>query len=227
MLPRMRLLCWLFMLWATPALAQEVSGEAPSDTDEQAARGLFAQGTEAFDDGRNREALSYFEQVHELTGRVELLFNIGLAHQRLGNVVAARDHYERYLLARSDAANRADVEERIAELNALEASAVEEPEEVPAVSVRRNPLAMGLGIGGGAIAAGGAVLFAIGATSTGALDRSQGREWSEVEDEQRSARALQITGISLFAAGAATALIVLVWALTSKKTETGDLAWRF
>lgn len=228
----MRVLSCFLVLWAMPVLAQDPADASPQADTETSARELFAQGTEAFQDGRYREALTSFQGVHELTGRVEFLFNIGLAHQRLGNVDEALHHYERYLIASPEVSNRVDVEARIGDLRALGA---EEPESTtspaaptsPGAERERNPIVMGLGIGGAILGAGGAALFGIGAARTGSLNDSQGREWSVVEDEQAGARTLQFTGIGIAAVGLVAATVALVWALTSKKNETGELAWHF
>lgn len=57
--------------------------EPSSDAVDQEARGLFEAGRAAFSDGRFDDALRYFRESFELSGRVELLYNIGTAADRL------------------------------------------------------------------------------------------------------------------------------------------------
>ena len=91
-------------------VAQEAS------TDDAEARRAFAAGAEAFSHGSYRVALDEFRRSHELSGRPELLFNIGLAHDRLREDELALGAFEGYLDRVPDAANRSEVEGRIAEL---------------------------------------------------------------------------------------------------------------
>lgn len=91
-------------------LAQEAA------IDDGEARRLFEEGAEAFANGNYRVALDKFLHSHELSGRAELLFNVGLAHDRLREDALALRAFEGYLERVPDAANRAEVEGRIAEL---------------------------------------------------------------------------------------------------------------
>src|SRR5688572_21936087 len=94
-----------------PAAAQE--GAAPDLGDEEA-RGNFEAGRAAFAAARYDDALPYFERAYELSGRAELLYNIGIRHDRLGHDAEALAAFEGYLAALPEAANRAEVERRIA-----------------------------------------------------------------------------------------------------------------
>jgi tetratricopeptide (TPR) repeat protein len=97
----------------SPLRAQEDS----SATDEEA-RGLFAAGRAAFADGRYEDARSHFQRSYELSGRPQLLYNLGQAEDRLRHDEAALAWLERYLAEVPDAANRVEVQARIEALRA-------------------------------------------------------------------------------------------------------------
>jgi len=92
---------------ASTAVAQE------STALDEEARALYQAGRVAFDDGRFDDALEYFERAHELSGRPQLLFNIGSAADRLRRNAMALENFEAYLEALPDAENRRSVEARI------------------------------------------------------------------------------------------------------------------
>lgn len=113
-----RLARWLSAL----ILASFVNGMAPraliaqTDASESAdveARALFQAGLVAFGDGRYENALDYFERAYELSGRTQLLFNIGTTADRLRQEEKALEAFERYLAAHPDAENRREVEARL------------------------------------------------------------------------------------------------------------------
>jgi tetratricopeptide (TPR) repeat protein len=80
---------------------------------DQQARERFERGREAFEDGRFEDALHDFQRSYQLSGRAELLFNIGSASDRLRLNQEALDAFEGYLEARPEAPNRREVERRI------------------------------------------------------------------------------------------------------------------
>ena len=94
---------------ARPASAQD----APSQGADDEARSLFHAGESAFAEGRYEVALEHFQAAYDLSPRPELLFNIGNTADRLRREQDALDAYRRYLEARPDAENRAQVEARI------------------------------------------------------------------------------------------------------------------
>ena len=63
--------------------------------------------------GSYREALSYFQQAYELSGRSQLLYNIGQCADRLRMDDVALDAFKRYLQEVPGADNRLQVQERI------------------------------------------------------------------------------------------------------------------
>jgi tetratricopeptide (TPR) repeat protein len=91
------------------------------------ARRHFEKGTLRFDEGRFREAISHFEAAYEVTGAPEILYNIGRCHEELGQTAAAVSHYERYLERQGDAADAAEVRERIDRLKPADTAPAGEP----------------------------------------------------------------------------------------------------
>lgn len=142
---------WLAALLVTsvawPAAAQDAAaagataGEhAPaaeeSTAEDEQARGLFEAGRTAYSAARFADALRYFREAHGLSGRPELLFNIGSAAERLRRDREALEAYEAYVEQLPGAANRAFAEERISFLRAqVEAEAtVPSPAEAASAS---------------------------------------------------------------------------------------------
>jgi tetratricopeptide (TPR) repeat protein len=98
-----------FLAASSAALAQP----ADAARDEEA-RNLFQAGRVAFSDGRYDDALSYFEKAYELSGRPELLYNVGTAADRPRRTEQAVAAFEQFLAeVPEDAANRKEVESRV------------------------------------------------------------------------------------------------------------------
>jgi tetratricopeptide (TPR) repeat protein len=84
------------------------------------ARVLFAEGARAYGAGRLREALQKMKAAHRSFRRPEFAFNIGRVLERMGEAEHAISWFRVYLAHGSpNAAERADVDRRIAELEAL------------------------------------------------------------------------------------------------------------
>ena len=94
---------------------------------DEEARIVYQAGVLAYDEQRFENALEHFERAHELSGRPQLLYNIGLAADRLRRDPRAIEAYESYLRELPDAANRARVEERLGFLRSAHAEHVDEP----------------------------------------------------------------------------------------------------
>lgn len=114
-------LVWLAVL-AQPrtGFAQETAPDEASQARDQEARRLFEAGRAAYVEEKYQDALNYFQQAHELSGRPQLLFNIGQAADRAGQRETAAQAFRDYLAAVPDAENREEVETRIAELESSE-----------------------------------------------------------------------------------------------------------
>lgn len=221
----MRLALLLLLLPITlggaPALAQDAS------TDE--ARGAFAAGQAAYTAGRFAEALGYFERAYELTREPDLLYNIATVHDRLRHDAQALDAYRRYLEARPDADDRANIEARVRVLEGAieresaapppEHVALPEPEPEPEPQREPRPGAQAsdagpgpwiVAIAGGVLLAGGVALLVATQLDLDAV--ASGTRWSDIEEAYDRVPILSATGWSLLGVGAAALAGGLVWA---------------
>jgi hypothetical protein len=141
------------VLWLSSGAARAQAQQAPgdgapvSDSSDEVARGLFQAGKAAFEGGSYNEALGFFEQAYVRSGRPQLLFNIGQAADRLRQDQKALDSFRQYLAKVPEAANRVEVESRIAAIEqamaerqaAIAAAAVPTPSETAAQSQAAQP----------------------------------------------------------------------------------------
>lgn len=196
---------------------------AASLADEEA-RANFEAGRLAFAGARYDDALAYFERAHVLSGRHQLLYNIGLCQDRLGRDVDALSSFERYLDAAPDAHNRAEVEQRIETARVrLEraAAAAPTPEPVPPPATDPAPWAL-VGSGAG-VAVLGAVLLTVGRLDIGAIEATPSgtRAWSEVSGDVERADALTIAGSVALGVGVAVAVTGVAWAVAGSSSAGG------
>lgn len=102
---------------ARAAHAQSTTAATPVRVDQAEvdtqARDAFDAGRAALEQGRPEDALIDFRQAYRLSGRPELLYNIGLVEDRLRHDRAALEAFQGYLDAVPGAQNRASVEDRI------------------------------------------------------------------------------------------------------------------
>lgn len=127
---------------STIAVLLLVTGAAdaqPSRPDDAAAQRAFEAGRQAYQDGRYEDALSDFRSAYELSLRPELLYNVGLAADRLRRDGDAIDAFQRYLDAMPGAANRAEVEARLHALREAQATATRPPESVLVIAPLAPP----------------------------------------------------------------------------------------
>jgi outer membrane protein assembly factor BamD (BamD/ComL family) len=132
--------------WAQQAPASPSPTPAPGSSDE-VARGLFQAGKAAYEGGNYTEALSFFEQAYQRSGRPQLLFNIGQVADRLRQDDKALESFRTYLAQVPEAPNRIEVESRIAAIEqalaerkaAADAAAVPTPAETAAQSTAVQP----------------------------------------------------------------------------------------
>jgi tetratricopeptide (TPR) repeat protein len=109
-------LCWVVVTLAlAPDAASAQVAESPSDREAQM---LFRAALEAYQAARYDRALDYFQRAYELSGRPELLFNIGQAADRAREDATALSAYERFAEALPDSPMREQAETRIAFLRA-------------------------------------------------------------------------------------------------------------
>jgi hypothetical protein len=84
----------------------------PTDTVAEA-RQHFQSGKQLFDAGDYRGAIREFEAANKLAPAPLLLFNIGLAYERLGEAAPALQYFKAYLEQAPNASNRSLVEIKI------------------------------------------------------------------------------------------------------------------
>lgn len=74
------------------------------DSDERAhGKALLAEGLSLLDNGHPQEALAKFEAAYRIVPSPKVLFDMGLAHQALGNAVAALESFAGFLVELPDA----------------------------------------------------------------------------------------------------------------------------
>jgi tetratricopeptide (TPR) repeat protein len=103
----------LVLLATAPAFAD--------DKRDAEAKALFQAGREAFDGGRYEAALARWQEAYDLSGRATLLYNLGLAADRLRQDDKALASFKAYLDKVPQAENRAEVEGRISALEKAKA----------------------------------------------------------------------------------------------------------
>lgn len=230
------------MARASAAEAQDAA--AASDTagrSDDEARALFAAAEIAYSDGRFESALESFQRAYDLSGRPELLYNIGLSAERLRQDERALAAYQGYLRERPDTPNRASVEARIRILEqAIAAHTPAPPPEVestppptdaappppsatPAASSGPDAGALVLTVVGGVIAIAGAVLLGVGMMDTASVEHaSYPAHWSDVQGAYDRAFPLTLTGGIALGVGAAAAIGGVLWiALGTSPTGSG------
>jgi hypothetical protein len=101
-----------------------------------------------------------------VSGRAALLYNIALVHRRAGHLELERDTLERFLAAEPTTPDRAEIEERLRELEPAKTIAVA-PAPAPRTSFWRRPRLYTW------IAGGAGVALLVGALGAGLYSKSQ------------------------------------------------------
>lgn len=115
MVPRgCALVAVLALLWT--ALGSVSSACAQDDL--AAAKVHFSKGTRLYEVGEYYQALGEFKAAHLAKPDPAFLFNIAQCHRQLGDLEQAVTMYKRFLAASPGAGNRAEVEKRVAEMEA-------------------------------------------------------------------------------------------------------------
>ena len=104
-----------------------LAAAAPPDS-EADARKAFEEGQKYYNLGKFERAIELYEKAYELTPKAGLLFNIAQAHRLNKTYERARFFYQSFLRNMPDAVNRAEVEERIAEMTRLIEAQPKEPQ---------------------------------------------------------------------------------------------------
>lgn len=82
----------------------------------ETARSLYQNGAVAFSAGRYAEAVRAFRESHAISHAPELLFNLGLAQERAGDVQGAIESLTDFRNAGAPGADREEIERRLVEL---------------------------------------------------------------------------------------------------------------
>lgn len=106
----------LFSL-VVPLLLHVSPARADGDATAQA-KARFAAGAQAYREARYKDAIDLFMQANAIESHAELIFNIGQAYEKLGDVSNALRAYRDYLHQKPGAADRATVEASIRNLEA-------------------------------------------------------------------------------------------------------------
>lgn len=96
-------------LWTMASMGGTAFGQ---EDREEEARALFMAGRAAYDAGRYEAALERFQEAYELSGRGELLYNIGQSADRLRRDEVALDAFERFLTETSAGTPNREIAER-------------------------------------------------------------------------------------------------------------------
>jgi tetratricopeptide (TPR) repeat protein len=131
----MRIAVWLL------ALSITLTAWAKSEGDTRAAKRLFNSGMAHFNLQEYQPAIDDFEAAYRALPDPSFLYNLAQAHRLAHNRERAIYFYRIYLHAAPNAANRDEVEHRLAELQAPPPSATQPAESPPAAATVEQPAA--------------------------------------------------------------------------------------
>lgn len=198
---------------------------APTETDSASdleARTRFEAGELAYAAGRFEDALVDFRRAYELSGRDSLLYNIGLALERLRFDEEAIDAFERFVAAHPTHARGDAVRRRLDRLRQqVAADALPSPQGTvaePASPSRAGPIAMS--IGGVVVAGVGAVLLGLALADRNEIEGMSPRPWTEVEGQVESIPRRSAAGIVLLAVGGVALVGSVVWRVRTPNRRT-------
>jgi tetratricopeptide (TPR) repeat protein len=104
-------------LWLAALVVVLGLGTARADANDEAeAKRLYGEAQKAFSVGDFPEAIKDYKAAFKLVPKPGFLYNIAQSYRLSGDFKQARFFYESYLNAKPDAANRAEVEDRIREM---------------------------------------------------------------------------------------------------------------
>ena len=123
---------------AAPTPAAPADAPAPPSTPQEAEmQSHRAVGHRLYRLGRYEDAVASFRRAYEVKADARLLFDIAECYREMGAVDQALFYYDRYLAGWPDAFDRADVEEKVVELEAMRGGA---PPRTAAAANRRHPV---------------------------------------------------------------------------------------
>lgn len=190
-----------------------------ADSNDEAARIHFQSGTRYYERGDYEDAVREFRAAYELSGRPQLLYNLYLAHERLGHYREAAQALGGYLEQAPEVEDRERLEHRLENLR-RRVAAMDEEEAAgsPAASTATRERAMPMpALASFAAAGGGLVIFAVSGAlvlaEDGALaDRcgaNAGRLCTDADLEGLRRRTIAAdVGLAVTAAGLVTGLVL-------------------
>jgi tetratricopeptide (TPR) repeat protein len=125
-------------LLASPAVAQPPKGGPALTEAQEKAREHFQHARELYQAGSYHEAIAELEAARELDPKAkDLVFNLGVVNEKLGNIDDALTHFRHYLEMDLDAQERARAESLIKRLEGAKREV--KPEVQPAVPAAARP----------------------------------------------------------------------------------------
>ncbi len=233
----------LGLLGAAPLHASDVTFKAcagsPSKADEDAARGLFAAGRTAYEEGDYPKAIQYWRDAFDRDCTATLLLvNLANAYEKKGDVDAAIVALETYLQRSPKADDAPTIQKRVENMRKLKAAAAASssaarpatsappppPSAPPAVETTASPaprlgpfIVMGAG---GLVTIVGGVLYLGGASKVSdaeALCPSRINCTAEAADKGNSGRSQKKLGVMLTGAGLLTVGGGVAWYFLDKR----------
>ncbi len=218
---------------------------ASAGEDIDLAKKYFTLGSELFNRGDYKAALTQFEMSFEHSKKPELLYNMARCQELLGQHEKALSFYERYLT--SEPENAKVIQSRVANLKQLiakkrveekkkkeEAEAKKRPPPAPAPapepSSSRAMTIAGwslVGLGGAALAA-GAVLGGLTMAKESELEQAYAdgdMTMAEIQDGEAVGKGMQTGAIIGLAVGGAAAVAGAVLLILDAKGEANTSAW--
>lgn len=122
--PRARIVAALLLAAAVAALP----ARAKEGGDPARAKDLFVEAQELYNAGEYAKALIDFNASYDAYPLYEVLYNVALCYEKLGQKEKAIEYYQRYLESEKDPAEREKVEGRIARLEKDEEGEKDEEE---------------------------------------------------------------------------------------------------
>ena len=204
------------LLLVMSPLVVDAQDTSPSVGMDEAGRAAFIAGQEAYARGEFEDALRAFVGGYELSERPQFLFNIANCHERLHQLDEALDFYTRYLDAVPEAANRADVERRMARIRTVQSN--EEPAPSTSPEPSRAPAFAAFAVGGA-----GVVTFAIAGplalSSHNELANCRPTSSCDGDARDQGKRRALVADIGLGTALVGGVVGVILWFVTNPDTE--------
>ena len=222
----------LLAVWMAVGTASAQDAEPSRDAE---ARSVFEAGTLAFEDARYADALGYFQRAYELSQRAVLLYNIGVAADRLRRDAVALEAFEQFLESVPDHPRRRDVLARVEVLREAVAQG-ESSEPPPAQAVAEADVDVGTAppaatsgpdvgslVGASALGAVGVASLIVGVVGIAGAGECLERAGDVCVEERGTA--WEATGLYL-GLGAAAITAAVIWIVVAASQGSSEQAAR-